>query len=68
MKTSSVSKTATKDYTACGENLLAFETLELKACCARKIINEWEDYILVQPEYMANTITTTANSCTTSKS
>jgi hypothetical protein len=30
-----------------GENQLAFDMLELKACCVKRLINEWEDYILV---------------------
>lgn len=52
MKVTSATST-NSGYGAGGENLLAFETLELKACCAKRIINDWEDYILVQPDFGA---------------
>ena len=51
MKVNSATTTKT-EYTPGGENLLAFETLELKACCARQTINDWEDYILVPASYI----------------
>jgi len=33
-----------------GENQLAFDLLELKACCIKRVINEWEDYVLIPIE------------------
>lgn len=36
-----------------GENQLAFDLLDLKACCVKRVINEWEDYILVPMEINA---------------